>query len=89
MRDTAGRVAVKLRRPVARWEMRGETVVQKLRPRRLKISRRRGRTEGFLDELRTFHFCLAEERPEHFELRHSAKERQNHRLNRDIGAACR
>src|SRR5438876_9243212 len=26
VRDTAGRVAVKLRRPVARWEMRGETV---------------------------------------------------------------
>ena len=64
--------------------MRSKAVVKKTRPRTFKISRRMGAAKSFLHKFRTFCFWTAKQRVKQVDFRKSAKERQDHRLNRQV-----
>ncbi len=77
---------VKTGSSIAQWNVRRESIPKKTRPGRLKIARWRRRAKCFLHELGPFHFRHAEQHVHQFNFRQPAEERQDHGLDRQVGA---
>src|SRR6266480_5502789 len=89
LRKRACRVCIKRWRLIAELNVGPKSIAQKARPGCLKIPRWIRRAKSFLHQLGSFRFRPTEQRIEQFDFGETAEKRQNHWLDRQVGAIGR